>query len=116
MKNGFTVYIYTNPNFKGCANSGISENFTQALWISSPDANAPEMYEGEGLPKIQLVKGNLKGTIKAVPCDDSGTPLKNTMMGGAYIACSDSRFSEACEKIAGGRFYGAVALHDRVEF
>ena len=37
------------------------------------------------------------------------------MMGGAYVATSDSRFTAAVEEITGVRFYGAVAFHDRYE-
>jgi hypothetical protein len=37
------------------------------------------------------------------------------MMGGSYVASSDSRFAEACEVVLGAKFYGAVALHDRKE-
>lgn len=37
------------------------------------------------------------------------------MFGGCYVATSDSRFSDEVERIVGGRFYGAVALHDRFE-
>ena len=37
------------------------------------------------------------------------------MMGGCYVATSDSRFGEMIEKKFGIHFYGAVALHDRSE-
>jgi hypothetical protein len=40
---------------------------------------------------------------------------KGRMFGGNYAAASDSRFSELCEKLLGTSFYGAVAIHDRVE-
>ena len=38
-----------------------------------------------------------------------------TMFGGNYATTSDSRFSELCEELLGTNFYGAVAVHDRVE-
>ena len=38
-----------------------------------------------------------------------------TMMGGHYGATSDSRFSDAVEEMMGTPFYGALAIHDRVE-
>ena len=70
-------------------------------------------------PAAVLVKGNAPGTVVVrvvrnyVPGE---TPeVIRGMMGGAYVSTSDGRFSEAVEKILGGRFYGAVALHDRVE-
>ena len=38
------------------------------------------------------------------------------MMGGNYAATSDSRFSDKVEQMLGHHFYGAVPIHDRVEF
>lgn len=38
-----------------------------------------------------------------------------TMFGGNYASTSDSRFSKKCEELLGVNFYGAVAIHDRVE-
>ncbi len=38
-----------------------------------------------------------------------------SMMGGSYVATSDSRFTKACEDLLGHSFYGAVAFHDRYE-
>jgi len=35
--------------------------------------------------------------------------------GGNFAASSDSRFSQACRELLGHHFYGAVAIHDRVE-
>lgn len=70
-------------------------------------------------PAAVLVKGNAPGTVVIRPVRNyviGETPeVVRGMMGGAYVATSDSRFSDAAEKILGGRFYGAVALHDRVE-
>lgn len=110
---GLTLYIFKHPSFAECSNGGISETSDRVLWVGE---NAPKVFEGEGLPRIAIVKGNLRGTVKAVPCDDEGKPLDgHFMMGGAYIGCSDSRFSEACEAITGSRFCGLVALHDRQE-
>ena len=38
------------------------------------------------------------------------------MMGGNYGSTSDSRFKDKLEEMLGERFYGAVAIHDRVEY
>ena len=40
---------------------------------------------------------------------------QHTMDGGNFAASSDSRFSQACRELLGHHFYGAVAIHDRVE-
>lgn len=39
----------------------------------------------------------------------------HTMAGGNYAASSDSRASDALHAVSGQRFYGAVAIHDRIE-
>lgn len=72
-------------------------------------------------PAAMLCPGNARDTVVIRPVevlavDDpkKSKPLRG-MMGGAYVATSDSRFAEAVEKMLGQNFYGAVALHDRVE-
>jgi hypothetical protein len=52
-------------------------------------------------------------SVKVIPEEAEG---KWTMMGGNYAATSDSRFSQLCDRLIGGHFYGAVAVFDRVEF
>lgn len=39
----------------------------------------------------------------------------HTMAGGNYAASSDSRACDALDTVLGQRFYGAVAIHDRIE-
>lgn len=39
----------------------------------------------------------------------------HTMAGGNYAASSDSRASDSLHTVCGHRFYGAVAIHDRIE-
>ena len=39
-----------------------------------------------------------------------------SMMGGNYAATSDSRFSDKIEQMLGHHFYGAIPIHDRVEY
>ena len=51
--------------------------------------------------------------MKIIPEECKG---KQTMMGGNYAATSDSRFSDAIAARLGHNFYGAVPIHDRVEF
>lgn len=108
---GLSVEIFSNPLFKGCSNGGVSEFYTEGLIVN---IDAPHYPKSPLHPLLMLVKGNLPGTVKAVPVDQ---PEGKTgpMFGGSYIAGSDSRFSEAVEKLLGHRFYGAVPLHDRFE-
>lgn len=63
-------------------------------------------------PAATLCAGYVKGSAIIKPVTAHG---KRGMFGGAYVATSDSRFSEAVEKLIGAPFYGAVPLHDRFE-
>jgi hypothetical protein len=68
-------------------------------------------------PAVTLEPGSLPGIARLVP-DTTGLAFITPpwfMFGGNYGASSDSRFSRAVEKITGGRFHGAVAIHDRLE-
>lgn len=44
-----------------------------------------------------------------------GRVRTHTMAGGNYGAFSDSRVGDALQAVSGARFYGAVAIHDRIE-
>lgn len=56
-----------------------------------------------------------RGTCVAVPVDAEGKQIPGTMKGYSFISSSDSRFREAVEAITEAPFYGAIALHDRLE-
>lgn len=69
----------------------------------------------EDYPAAELVMAEPIGgkrILRLIPESKKG---KWTMFGGNYAGTSDSRFSELCEKLLGVNFYGAVAVHDRVE-
>lgn len=107
---GLYISVFRNSEFAGtdCTNGGVTSRFTK-LCVTNVDG---PFDPSDDCPAVKLVKGNLPGTVKIVPEELEG---KWTMMGGNYAATSDSRFSEACEKITGSRFYGAVPVHDRFE-
>lgn len=66
-------------------------------------------------PAAELVMAEPIGgrkILRLIPVSKKG---KWTMFGGNYAGCSDSRFSDLCDKLLGASFYGAVAVHDRVE-
>lgn len=108
MTKGMIVNIFRTDR-QDCSNGGISSKFDRALLIGE---GIPEIFEDADLPKIVLEKGNLQGTVKAMLADTGG---KWSMFGGCFVHSSDSRFSEAVERITGSKFYDAVALHDRFE-
>lgn len=104
---GLTVYFYKNP-LGDCTNGGVSSKFTEGVVVNVDGPSKPR----DDAPAMLLVKGYAPGTVRIVPAD-VGTG--RSMFGGNYAATSDSRFSEALEKLLGHRFYGAVAVHDRFE-
>lgn len=113
---GLLVNVY-RTGITDCTNSGISSR-TDQLCLMNVDG--PFEPSERALPAM-LVK-NHGNTVKIVPCwagiSDHGEwyPTEaHVMMGGNYAASSDSRFSKAVEDLLGHRFYGAVAIHDRVE-
>ena len=94
----------------------VFDNFARVTLVNVDGPFEPS----ENAPAAVLVKGNDPGTVvvRAVrnySASDETHDVIRGMMGGSYVSTSDSRFSQAVEKIVGGRFYGAVALHDRVE-
>lgn len=102
-----SVYKDADSNYD-CTMNGVTSRFTK-LCVTNVDG---PFEPSDDCPPVKLVVGNLPGTAKIVPEECEG---KWSMFGGNYAATSDSRFSEAIESIVGGRFYGAVPVHDRVE-
>ena len=102
-----SVYKDADSNYD-CTMNGVTSRFTK-LCVTNVDG---PFDPSDDCPAVKLVEGNLPGTAKIVPEECEG---KWSMMGGNYAATSDSRFSEAIETIVGGRFNGAVPVHDRVE-
>ena len=106
---GILVYVYRSARGWDCTNGGESAKFTEFTVTNAqgpfqPSASAPAAILEEGpMGSVRLVPQSVK---------DTG---KHYMFGGNYAASSDSRFSEAVQKILNHRFYGAIAIHDRVE-
>ncbi len=91
-----------------CSNNGISANHNYVVVVGE---GLPECTGWEGLPRIRIEK-HTNDAVRAVPVTGR---KEHHMFGGCYIAYSDSRFTQHVEKTLGSRFYGAIALHDRVE-
>lgn len=89
------------------SNGGISSRYKQVCIVNVEGPFEPS----DTAPGVFLVKGPMN-SLHLVPdrCQE-----KWTMMGGCFVHTSDSRFSRAAEKLLGHGWYGAVALHDRVE-
>ena len=107
---GLLVDVYKNGKYD-CTNGGVSARNIKGLCLTNVDG---PFDPSDDYPAAKLVKTftGFSTIVKVIPEEAEG---KQTMFGGNYAGTSDSRFSEAVEKIVGGRFYGAVPVHDRVE-
>lgn len=114
---GLLINVYRAARFGDCTNRGISAFEDTLILVNVPGPFDPEDHPN--YPPAILMKGDLPGTLKIVPAVFSRSLWQpnnaHGMMGGNYGATSDSRFSDYCEKTLGHRFYGAVAIHDRIE-
>tara|TARA_Y100000389_G_scaffold167437_1_gene172636 strand:+ start:84 stop:437 length:354 start_codon:yes stop_codon:yes gene_type:complete len=94
-----------------CTNGGES-SYAKGFCV----VNAEGPFEPcEDYPAAELVMAEPIGgrkILRLIPVSKKG---KWTMFGGNYAGTSDSRFSRLCDQLLGGSFYGAVAVHDRVE-
>tara|TARA_R110000787_G_scaffold23515_2_gene67162 strand:+ start:413 stop:784 length:372 start_codon:yes stop_codon:yes gene_type:complete len=97
-----------------CTNGGITSKNIKGLCITNCDG---PFEPCEDYPAAQLVSRNFGGgkIVHIVPTAEIEKGSW-TMMGGNYGSTSDSRFSEKVEEMLGARFYGALAIHDRVEY
>ena len=112
---GLHVEIYRDDTQGGCSNHGVSDMQTRPEIRGLTITNIEAPFEpSKEYPAAQLLPHMNNSIVRVVPQEllDAGAWA---MMGGSYVATSDSRFSEKIEKLTGKRFYGAVALHDRTE-
>lgn len=103
---GLRIYVYRDA-FGDCTNGGISSRANQLTLVnvsgpSEPDDTAP----------AAILESHVRGCLRIVPADTGG---RWYMAGGNFGASHDSRFPEACARLLGHGFYGAVSIHDRTE-
>lgn len=107
---GLIVSVYRDKRLGDCTNGGASSKHDELTLVNVDGPFEPQPHR----PAALLVKGASRGIARIVMQDDHDAK-RWTMMGGNYAATSDSRFTKAVEAITGAPFYGAVAIHDRVE-
>ena len=113
---GLIANIYRG-RFGDCSNGGLSSRVNEVTLVNVEGPFEPT----EDRPAAMLLNGHARGTVRVVPAVEvkGGAYVydenRHSMMGGAYVATSDSRFTQAVEKLTGAPFYGAVPLHDRYE-
>lgn len=111
------INVYRTAKFGDCTNNGISARYDELL-IACPDGhvevdtdNLPDNF---AMVELRHVFGDtIIPTIYPAEVKDGKVVRRGNkwyMMGGNYGGTSDSRF----DAMIGG-FYGAVAIHDRVE-
>ena len=93
-------------SLRDCTNNGVSSKVNELTLI---DADGPFEPTPDAPAVILFFR---QGTVVIKPADTGGNC---TMFGGNYASTSDSRFLEAVNAMLGHSFYGAVAIHDRVE-
>ena len=103
---GLIVSVYANKDRYDATNNGVTKRFERLCVINVDGPFEPE----NDRPAVELLAGALDGTAILRPVE-AGT--SHTMFGGNYAATSDTRFSRAIKFYIGGRFHGAVAIHDR---
>jgi hypothetical protein len=105
---GLMVWVYSSHG--DFTNDGVTAGKQNAVLFDVKDGNISQAFADRlGYPKLRLSR-NAFGDLIAVPLEapDDGRSI-GPMMGGNYIASSDSRFTKAIG------FYGAVPVHDRYE-
>lgn len=108
---GLIISIYGNPAYAGCSNGGLSSNHTTATLVGD---DIPGIFEETAERPAVRLQAHYPGIVRLVPASIP-EGRAGPMFGGAFGYSSDSRFTEAVERLIGGKFYGAVALHDRFE-
>jgi hypothetical protein len=105
---GIIANIYRADNRDSSA-GGMSSRFTEVTIVNVEGPFEPTV----GRPAVELVDGYARGTCFVRPtylCEE------RPMMGGTFVATSDSRFRNKVREITGAEFSGAVPFQDRVEF
>lgn len=110
---GLLVNVFKTSDVD-CTNNGISSK-VHGLCLVNVDGPFTPSKEYPAA----LLETHRAGIVRIVPAGrmPNGWIRANGwwMMGGNFANTSDSRFTNAVEKLTGQCFYGAVAIHDRQE-
>ena len=107
-KMGLHVDIYKCQKDGDCTLNGVSSRDIEGLCLTNVEG---PFQPSDKYPAAKLRKGFFN-SLHIVPAEVEDLC---SMDGGNFAASCDSRFSEACRELLGHHFYGAVAIHDRVE-
>ena len=108
---GMTVSVF-RWGLGDCTNNGVSAVAGSLCVVNVPGPFDPSA----ALPAVELVEGpGGRGHAILRPVEAKKPGMVGPMSGGNFGYSSDSRFSEAIQKLTGSRHYGAVSIHDRYE-
>lgn len=111
---GLVIDVFRRPADRDFSLGGVSGQHTELTVV-----NIDGPFEPNPSRPAVILESHVPGCLRIVPAEKLGNGYvkikPRTMMGGNYGAACDSRFGEACEKLLGHTFYGAVPIHDRVE-
>lgn len=122
---GLTLDIYRNARGYDASNHGISSRHSTVTLVGTIDqfgeftpspSDARVFAPTAERPAVALRR--LAHSAHLVPVDDKGKPLGDAwfMSGGTFASTPDARLADYFNALGLGRdFYGAVAVHDRVE-
>ena len=122
---GLTVNIFTStyertPNFGGGGHalSGLTEATIVGVRLKGgeflPVPERSQVFEATPERPAIVLKQHV-GIVIAEPLEGKPEGAVGFMAAGAYVATSDSRFTDLVESLLNGRFHGAIPLHDRWE-
>jgi hypothetical protein len=112
---GLIVEVYRGARGHDCTNHGISSRYDELCLM-----NVDGPFEPNELNVAPAwLDSHYPGCARIIPAIKKNgvwVPYPESPMYGGNVACtSDSRFSEAVEKLLGHNWYGAVKIHDRFE-
>lgn len=112
---GLRVQVYRHGTID-CTNGGIS---SKADYLTVMNIEGP-FQPCEEAPAV-LLENHVYKSLRIIPAEkhkseNAYVAVKDhRMAGGNYAATSDSRFTRKCQELSRQEFYGAVAIHDRME-
>lgn len=115
---GLHADVYRAAAMPDCTNGGISSRYDTLCIVN---ASGPFEPTAGYPPVILCLHPTMPGIVRAAPAyfnEKSGEwePIPvHHMMGGNFLYTSDSRLREKVTQMLGRPFYGAIAIHDRLE-
>lgn len=126
---GITISVYRNGGYDATA-GGVSSKADRLTVVGVEDSlgqffpmprGSQVFAPSEDAPAVVVKVRNVGGPVlSVVPAtyDEQRQTYKahpGVMAGGNYAATSDSRVGELVRTVTGHDFYGAMAVHDRIE-